>query len=76
MATNPSKDIDDGFLYDEYPFQRTTWTCDATGSISTVSSVEIESILVVQNWKNGKKTQGYISEGSCKYAFRVCFSAI
>jgi hypothetical protein len=65
--------------FDSYSFVRTFCTVDLQGEILLVKKSELETILVAKGWQKSAQdsdslsvpTEGYLSRGSSKYAFRV-----
>ena len=66
-------------MFDSYNFVRTFCTVDLQGEILLVKKSEHETILVAKEWQKGARasdslsipTEGYLSKGFSKYAFRV-----
>jgi hypothetical protein len=67
--------------FDSYQFMQTFCTVNGEGGIMLIEKSESETILVAKGWQKfarsgepieaGVSTQGYLSQGYLKFAFRV-----
>ncbi|KIJ98777.1 hypothetical protein K443DRAFT_103331 [Laccaria amethystina LaAM-08-1] len=60
--------------YDEYEFERTTFTTDTDGNLSEHVSLETETIKIARDWRRhigDKPAGGYIAKGFMKFAFAL-----
>ncbi|EDR04945.1 uncharacterized protein LACBIDRAFT_303845 [Laccaria bicolor S238N-H82] len=58
--------------YDEYEFERTTFTTDTYGNLLEHVSLDTETIKIARDWRrhvSDKPASGYISKGFMKFAF-------